>query len=34
MFEDAIKAKQASEKIKPLDIAELVALAIADEPQK
>ncbi|MFA5374391.1 MAG: (Fe-S)-binding protein [Dehalococcoidia bacterium] len=34
MFEDAIKAKQASEKIKPLDIAELVALAIADEPPK
>jgi len=34
MFEDAIKAKEASEKIKPLDIAELVALAIADEPPK
>ncbi len=34
MFEDAIKAKEASEKIRPLDIAELVALAIADEPQK
>jgi Fe-S oxidoreductase len=34
MFEDAIKAKEASEKIKPLDIAELVALAIEDEPKK
>lgn len=34
MFEDAIKAKEASEKIRPLDIAELVAQAIADEPQK
>jgi Fe-S oxidoreductase len=34
MFEDAIKAKEASEKIRPLDIAELVALAIADEPPK
>jgi Fe-S oxidoreductase len=34
MFEDAIKAKEASEKIRPLDIAELVALAIADEVKK
>ncbi|MEA1958457.1 MAG: heterodisulfide reductase-related iron-sulfur binding cluster, partial [Chloroflexota bacterium] len=29
MFEDAIKAKEASEKLRSLDIAELVAMAIA-----
>ena len=34
MFEDAIKAKEASERLRPMDIAELVAQAIADEPQK
>ncbi len=34
MFEDAIKAKEASEKLRPMDIAELVAQAIEDEPKK
>jgi Fe-S oxidoreductase/nitrate reductase gamma subunit len=34
MFEDAIKAKEASEAIRAMDIAELVAIAIEDEAPK